>query len=408
MEKSGNTDANSVRQAAEPAQPADKGKGGLGRRSLLSVFGGAVGASAVAAGTDWAKAGNGWTMGLVELPKEKLLDMYTKMLKSRWWEEGIKEEFLAGRDKLYGAFHIYVGEEAVACGAIGALNDDDYIASTHRGHGHLIAKGGDLNKMSAEMYFRETGYNRGFGGSMHLTDATKGILGMNGIIGPQYLIAAGAAYSAKVRGTKQVAMAFGGDGSVNNGWYYSGLRNAALYNLPLIVVIENNGYQINMPQERTNSLRDLSNFGAGLQIPHETVNGMDIMAVHSVAKRAVDRARNGGGPTLIEAKTYRFYDHSGLAGAKPGVLGAFGLPYRKDSEVRAWIAEDPIPKFRRQLVANNVLTSEEADKLEADVKAEVAKSIEFARNSPSPNPSSGLGHVFAGASVPASQFLASA
>lgn len=243
---------------------------------------------------------------------------------------------------------------------------------------------------------------------MHLTDATKGILGMNGIIGPQYLIAAGAAYSAKVRGTKQVAMAFGGDGSVNNGWYYSGLRNAALYNLPLIVVIENNGYQINMPQERTNSLRDLSNFGAGLQIAHETVNGMDIMAVHSVAKRAVDRARSGRGPTLIEAKTYRFYDHSGLAGAKPGVLGAFGLPYRKDSEVRAWIAEDPIPKFKRQLVANSVLTSEEADKIEADVKAEVAKSIEFARNSPSPNPSSGLGHVFAGASVPASQFLASA
>ena len=408
MEKTGTTDANSVRPAADAALPTDNGKGGIGRRSLLSGLGGAVGATAFAAGTDWAKAGNGWTMGLVELPKEKLVDMYTKMLKSRWWEEGIKEEFLAGRDKLYGAFHIYVGEEAVACGAIGALNDDDYIASTHRGHGHLIAKGGDLNKMSAEMYFRETGYNRGFGGSMHLTDASKGILGMNGIIGPQYLIAAGAAYSAKVRGTKQVAMAFGGDGSVNNGWYYSGLRNAALYHLPLIVVIENNGYQINMPQERTNSLRDLSNFGAGLQIPHPTVNGMDIMAVHSVARRAVERARNGGGPTLIEAKTYRFYDHSGLAGAKPGVLGAFGLPYRKDSEVRAWIAEDPIPKFKRQLVANSVLTMEEADKIEADVKAEVAKSIEFARNSPSPNPSSGLGHVFAGASVPASQFLATA
>ena len=136
--------------------------------------------------------------------------------------------------------------------------------------------------------------------------------------------------AAKVRGTKQVAMAFGGDGSVNNGWYYSGLRNAALYNLPMIVIIENNGYQINMPQERTNaSARPAATSAPVCEIPHEAVNGMDIMAVYSVAKRAVDRARNGGGPTLIEAKTYRFYDHSGLAGAKPGVIGAFGLPYRK-------------------------------------------------------------------------------
>ena len=381
-----------------------KARSSVGRRSFLKALGGAAGATALVANTDWAKAVNGWTMGLAELPKDKLIDMYTKMLKSRWWEEGIKEEFLSGKDKLYGAFHIYIGEEAVAVGAISALNDDDFIASTHRGHGHLIAKGGDINKMTAEMYFRETGYNKGFGGSMHLTDASKGILGMNGIIGPQFLIAAGAAYGARVRGTKQIAMAFGGDGSVNNGWYYSGLRNAVLYNLPVVVIIENNGYQINMPQERTNALRDLSNFGAGLQIPHETVNGMDIMAVYSVAKRAADRARNGGGPSLIEAKTYRFYDHSGLAGAKPGVMGAFGLPYRKDSEVRAWMADDPIPKFRRQLVANSVLNEAEADKIEADVKALVAQSIVLARAAPQPSPDSGLSNVFAGMAVSPSQF----
>ena len=179
-----------------------------------------------------------------------------------------------------------------------------------------------------------------------------------------------------------------------------------LYNLPVVAVIENNGYQINMPQERTNALRDLSDFGAGLQIPHETVNGTDVMAVYAVAKRAVDRARAGGGPSLIEAKTYRFYDHSGLAGAKPGVLGAFGLPYRTDSEVRAWIAEDCIPKFRRQLVANKVITEEEADKLEAEVKAMVAKSIELARAAPKQAPDAALGHVFAGMKVSPSQFLA--
>ena len=185
-------------------------------------------------------------------------------------------------------------------GAIGALNETDYIASTHRGHGHLIAKGGDLDKMSAEMFMKETGYNFGYGGSMHLTDISKGILGMNGIIGPQYLLAAGAAYSAKVRGTKQVAMAFGGDGSVNNGWYYSGLRNAKLYNLAFVAVIENNGYQISMPTERTNAVKDLAQIGAGLEIPFEIVDGNDALAMYAVAKRAVDRAREGGGPSIIE------------------------------------------------------------------------------------------------------------
>jgi pyruvate dehydrogenase E1 component alpha subunit len=241
---------------------------------------------------------------------------------------------------------------------------------------------------------------------MHITDASRGILGMNGIIGPQYLFAAGAAYSAKVRGTQQVAVAFGGDGSVNNGWYYSGLRNAALYKLPVIAVVENNGYQISMPQQRTNSLINLHNFGAGLEIPHEAVNGMDVMAVYTVAQRAVERARAGGGPTLIETKTYRYYDHAGLAGAKPGVLGAFGLPYRSDSEVRAWIAEDPIPRMRRQLVANSIITEEEADATEAEVKQLVAASIDAARAAAHPKQDAALGHVFANALVKPSQFIA--
>ena len=296
--------------------------------------------------------------------------------------------------------------EASAVGVMAALNEDDYIASNHRGHAHLIAKGGDINKMSAELMFKESGYNKGFGGSMHITDASKGILGMNGIIGPQYLFAAGAAYSAKVRGTQQVAVAFGGDGSVNNGWYYSGLRNAALYKLPMIAVIENNGYQMSMPQQRTNSLMNLHDFGAGLNIHHEAVNGMDVIAVYAVAKRAVERARAGEGPTLIETKTYRYYDHAGLAGAKPGELGAFGLPYRSDTEVRAWIAEDPIPKLRRQLVLNNIMTEAEADQVEADMKTLVAESIDLARAAPSPKQDAALAHVFADSLVSPSQFIA--
>jgi pyruvate dehydrogenase E1 component alpha subunit len=332
--------------------------------------------------------------------------MYTKMLKSRWWEEGIKEAFLAGTDKLYGAFHIYIGQEAVAVGAMGPLNDDDYIASTHRGHGHLVAKGGDLNKMSAEMFFRQEGYNRGFGGSMHLTDVSKGILGMNGILGPQYLIAAGAAYGAKVRGTQQVAVAFGGDGSTAQGWYYTGIRNAKMYDLPVIFVVENNGYQISIPTEAVLPMKDLADFAIGMQVPAEVVDGMDVLAMYSVMKRAVDRARAGGGPTLIEAKTYRFYDHSGLAGAKPGVLGAFGLPYRSDSELHAWMAKDPIATHRRSLISSGILTEEAATQIENDVKQQVADSIEFARAGTPPAPDAALEHVYASGRVAASQFVA--
>lgn len=373
------------------------------RRSFLQALGAAGAGLAFFSGG--RAAAHGWNMGILgDLPEEKLIDFYTKMLRIRWWEEKIKDAFLEGKDGLYGAIHLYVGEEAVAVGAIGALNDDDFIASTHRGHGHLIAKGGDLRKMSAEIYFRATGYNKGFGGSMHIADVSKGILGANGIIGPSYLLAAGAAYGAKVRGTKQVAMAFGGDGSIQNGWFWSAMRNAALYKLPLVAVIENNGWQITTPVENTINVSDLSRVVSGLGIPGYTVDGNDVLAVYDVARRAVERARAGEGPTVIEAKTYRWYDHSGLAGARVGMMGAFGLPYRSDREVRAWMARDPIAKLRNLLVTESILTEEEAAKIEQDVIAEVMDSIEFARQSPHPEPDAALEHVFAEGRVRASQF----
>jgi pyruvate dehydrogenase E1 component alpha subunit len=376
------------------------------RRTFLKGLGGVTGGAAVLASTGIARANNGWSWTLDEIPGDLQIDMYTKMLRSRWWEEGIKEAFLAGTDKLYGAFHIYIGEEAVAVGACSALNDDDYIASTHRGHGHLVAKGGDLNKMSAEMYFRQEGYNKAFGGSMHLTDVSKGILGMNGILGPQSLIAAGAAYGAKVRGTTQVAVAFIGDGATAQGWYYTGLRNASHYRLPVIYVVENNGYQISIPTEKVLPWRDLADFGKGLQVPSEVVDGMDVLAMYTVMKRAVERARAGEGPTIIEAKTYRYYDHSGLAGAKPGVIGAFGLPYRSDSEVHAWMAKDPIVRLRTSMIASGVITPERADQIEAEVKQAVADSIEFARRGTPPAQDAGLEHVYASGRVNPSQLLA--
>jgi pyruvate dehydrogenase E1 component alpha subunit len=181
---------------------------------------------------------------------------------------------------------------------------------------------------------------------------------MNGIVGVSHILAAGAAYGIKVKGTKQVAVAFGGDGSVNNGWFYGGLKNAAHYKLPLIIVIENNGWQVSNPTENSIHLRNLSTLAKGLEVPGYTVDGQDVLAVHSVMRDAVARARNGEGPTLIEAKTYRFYDHNGLAGAEQGVLGAFGLPYRSDRDVRAWIANDPLTRFRDQLIAIGILTEE--------------------------------------------------
>lgn len=384
-----------------------KRRGRLDRRSFLRGLGMAAAGAAVLSQTDFAKAANGWNMGLLEdVSDEKLVELYTLMLKSRWWEEKIKDAFLAGEDDLYGAYHIYIGQEAVSTGAIGALTNADYIASTHRGHGHLIAKGGDLNRMSAEIYFKETGYNKAFGGSMHITDTERGILGMNGIVGPSYLLAAGAAYGIKVRGGDQVAMAFGGDGSVQNGWFWSAMRNAALYNLPLVAVVENNGMQISMPTENTIHLKDLSQIASGLEIPGYTVDGTDVLAVHQVARDAVARARGGQGPTLIEAKTYRWYDHAGLAGAEIGRMGAYGLPYRTDRELQAWMARDPIAKLRRTLVSAEVLTEGRADEIVTEVQDEVDASLEFARNSPLPAPDAALRHVYAEGTVDPSQQLA--
>jgi len=391
----------------DPSSKVPQTQQGLNRRRFMQAIGGIAGGVAILAGTTHsAKAGNSWDEALERLPNDRLLDMYTKMLKSRWWEEGIKDAFLAGTDQLYGACHLYVGEEAVAGGVIGALNDDDLIVSNHRGHGHLINKGGDLNKMSAEIFFKQGGYNKGYGGSMHITDISKGILGMNGIVGPSHLLAAGAAYGIKVRGTQQVAVGFGGDGSVNNGWFYSALRNAALYKLPFISVIENNGYQVDIPATETISVRDLSSIGKGLNIPSHTVDGQDIFAVYSVAEEAVQRARRGEGPTLIEAKTYRFYDHGGMAHAKSGVLGAFGLPYRSDRELMAWIANDPLPKFKALLISLGVIDEKKAQALQVEIKQQVHASIEFARKSPVPTPEQGLSNVYAQGAVHASQMLA--
>lgn len=339
------------------------------------------------------------------LPKEKLLASYERMVKSRKWETTMKDLFLGGKDGLAGAFHMYVGQEAIACGVTAALDDNDYIVSTHRGHGHLIAKGVDLNKMSAEIFFKSTGANHGYSGSMHMLDTSKSVLGMNGIVGASFYIAAGAAYSAVVRKTKQVAIAFAGDGAANSVYYFSAVRNATMYKLPAIFVIENNFQQQGVPMPTVTPTRQIADYTKGLGIPSVTLDGNDVAAVYAATKAAVDRARSGAGPSVIDAITYRWYDHAGTAGAKIGADGAFGLSYRSDEAVRQWMSRDPIVRLKTFLLERKLATESELARIDGDAQAAVDASIEFARKSPDPKAEDGLKNVYAGLSVAPTQFL---
>ena len=341
---------------------------------------------------------------LAGLPKQELLKFYGLMSTSRKWETTLKDLFLAGEDGLYGSFHTYVGEEAMAVGVIGALNEDDYIASTHRGHGHLIAKGGDLNKMSAEIFFKEEGYNKAYGGSMHITDMSKGIMGMNGIVGASFYMAAGAALRGMVRGTKQVGVAFFGDGAAASPYYFSAIRSCKNLNIPVIFVNENNFQYMSIPTADTVPTKYISDYTKGLDIPHYLVDGNDISAMYAATKEAVAWARAGNGPSMIEGMTYRWYDHSGFAGARVGQQGAFGIPYRTDEEVRAWMSRDPITRYKRWLLAKDLATEADLAEIEAETRAAVDASIEFARHGKDPDPETGVLNTHADGAVIATQF----
>ena len=345
------------------------------------------------------------TQQLSQLPKDKLLKMYAQMQRIRRWETKFKDLFVGGEDDLYGAFHPYIGEEAIAVGVMGSLNDDDYIASTHRGHGHLIAKGGDLNKMSAEIFFKETGYNKGYGGSMHITDMSKGILGMNGIVGAGPYLASGAALASQVRGTKQVAVCFQGDGASNSPYFFSAARSAVNYKLPVIYVIENNFQMIGVAMSTVTPTKYVSDYVKGLGLPTWVVDGNDVAAVHSVMAEAAARARAGEGPSVIEAITYRWMDHSGFAGAKVGVDGAAGLPYRSNEEVQAWMSRDPILRYKNLMLELSLASAGDLLAIDASTQKEVDDSIAFARSGKSPDPATTALNVYASGKVVASQFF---
>lgn len=298
--------------------------------------------------------------------------MYKTMKEIREFETEAMSLFAEG--KIPGFVHLYLGEEAVATGACAALREDDYITSTHRGHGHIVAKGGDLKFMMAELFGKATGYCKGKGGSMHIADATKGILGANGIVGAGHNIAVGAGLSAKYRETDQVCICFFGDGSTNQGTFHESLNLASIWKLPVVFVCENNLYGISMHQARHQAIQDVADRAVAYNMPGLVVDGNDVMAVYEAVSEAVERARSGQGPSLVECKTYRHRGH---------FEGDAGL-YKPSEEVAEWMAKDPLPRFKKHLLENDILTEEELEEIDKDVVKEIQEAIDFAEESPEP------------------------
>jgi len=288
--------------------------------------------------------------------------------------------------KIPGALHLYVGQEAVASGVMQHLSELDQITSTHRGHGHLIAKGGEFSRMFAELYGKATGYCRGKGGSMHISNMDLGMLGANGIVGGGPPIAMGAAFSNKFRKTKQVAVAFFGDGASNEGSFHEAANMAALFKLPCVFVCENNGYGEYTPQANHQAVVDVADRAAGYGMPGVVVDGMDVIAVYEAAEEAIKRARAGEGPTLLECKTYRFYDHVGVRG--------MGLTYSTDEELEEWKKRDAITGFEARLLQLGTITQKAIDAVYANINAEIEEAIQFAEDSPFPQPEELLEDVY--------------
>jgi len=319
----------------------------------------------------------------MDIPRDMLLQMFRTMVTIREFEEGAGRLSQAAR--IPGLVHLYAGQEAVATGTCANLNPDDYITSTHRGHGHLIAKGGDIRRMYAELFGKATGYNKGRGGSMHIADLDLGILGANGIVGAGAPIAVGAAFAAKYRSRGQVCACFFGDGATNIGPFHESANMAAVLKLPLIFVCENNLYGEFTRQDQEMTIVDISDRAAAYGMPGVTIDGMDVLAVYQAAGEAVERARRGEGPTMLECKTYRFFDHVGVG---------FGEQERSEEEREYWHSRDPIALFRSRLAADGILPEEEADRITEEVQAQIEEAITFGESGPDPSPESLLEDVY--------------
>jgi pyruvate dehydrogenase E1 component alpha subunit len=320
----------------------------------------------------------------MDIERATLHTMYHTMVRIRLFEQRIMELFQQGR--LPGFLHVSIGQEAVPTGVCAHLRPNDYISSTHRGHGDVIAKGARLDRMMAELYGKKTGYCKGKGGSMHIADLELGILGANGIVGAGIPIATGTALAFKMRRTDQVAVCFFGDGGANTGAFHEGLNLASVWHLPVVFVCQNNQYAESTPQRVHQKIKDIAVRAVAYDIPGETVDGMDVLEVYRVAGEAIARARGGGGPTLIECKTYRFYGH---------YVGDPGTAYRRPEEVEEWKQRDPIVAFRRRLLAEGMATEAELTAIDAAVQGELEAAIRFAEASPEPDPEDALQDIYA-------------
>lgn len=309
------------------------------------------------------------------------LDLYRMMLRIRLFEERVFE--LAAAKRIYGPVHLYIGQEAVAAGVCIHLRPDDYVASTHRGHGHLIAKGGRYDRMIAELFARQTGYCKGKGGSMHIADMSLGILGANGIIGAGIPLAAGSAFASMCLADGRVSVAFFGDGAANQGTFLEAINIAARYKLPALFVCENNGYGVNTKWSEVSAHADVADRAQGLGLPGVTVDGQDAEAVCRVAGEAVERARRGDGPTLIECKTYRYMCHCGV----------WNDP-RDPKEIAAWKERDPLALFAKKLIAKGIADAAALDAMRRPILDELDAAVAFAEKSPIPPAEDALEDVY--------------
>jgi len=308
--------------------------------------------------------------------KEMMLEALKTMYRIRMFEEHAKkmykENLLAG--SFMGALHTYIGEEAIAAGVSMRLNKDDYVFSTHRGHGHFIAKGGNIQKMMAELMGKETGCSSGRGGSMHLFDRDINFMGGNGIVGAGLPLATGAAYRAKYLKTKQVSVCYFGDGAASQGTFHESLNLASLWKLPVIFVCENNCYAVNTPVSETVCVKDVAQRASGYGMPGEALDGNSLSDVYAAAGKAVERARNREGPALLECKTYRIDPHCMVAG-----------DMRKKEEIERWKERDPIKLVEKEMLKENIAGTHDFEKIREEVAEEIKQAEKFALSSPLPD-----------------------
>ena len=320
--------------------------------------------------------------GKVSDDKASAMAALESLLAIRFFEEAVDGMFARGL--MHGTMHLSIGQEAVATGVCAALRQTDFITSTHRGHSHCIAKGADLTRMMAELLAKQTGYCRGRGGSMHIADAKTGNLGANGIVAGGIPIAAGAALAQKLKKTDNVVVSFFGDGATNEGAFHEALNLASVWDLPVIFVCENNKYGMSFSTAKSMKVEKISERAAAYAMPGVTVDGNDVDAVYEVTKQAVDRARAGKGPTLIECETYR---HKGHSKSDKNL-------YRTKEEIDFWKTKDPVGKFETLLIEKGIISKEQSEQITENVRNEIRNAITEAQSAPDSDPAELLSSVF--------------